>query len=126
LVYEAVQTPSTCEVERKVKDEIDNPSPGNSIMFNSHGTQLRTYRLALLVTNAFYTAGGGNDAAVNLYVASIINNINGIYEKEIAVRFRLVSPNNPTSSNVFYNYAGATDLNTVHNEVTNRFWKLKL
>jgi hypothetical protein len=121
LVYEAVQTPSTCEVERKVKDEIDNPSPGNSIMFNSHGTQLRTYRLALLVTNAFYTAGGGNDAAVNLYVASIINNINGIYEKEIAVRFRLVSPNNPTSSNVFYNYAGATDLNTVHNEVTNRF-----
>jgi uncharacterized protein (DUF2141 family) len=121
LVYEAIQTPSTCEVERKVKDEIDNPSPGNSIMFNSHGTQLRTYRLALLVTNAFYTAGGGNDAAVNLYVASIINNINGIYEKEIAVRFRLVSPNNPTSSNVFYNYAGATDLNTVHNEVTNRF-----
>lgn len=121
-VYEAVQTLAECEVEEQIQKQIDKPTNGNTIMFNSHGTQLRTYRLALLVTNTLYTAGGGTNALVNAYVASIVNNINAIFEKEIAVRFVLVSPNNPVSSNVFYNYGtGATNLSDIRPEVLNRF-----
>lgn len=121
-VYEAIQTPAECEIERQVQKQIDTPTDGNTIMFNSHGTQLRTYRLALIVTNTLYTAGGGTDASVNAYVATIVNNVNGIFEKEIAVRFALVSPNNPISTNVFYNYGnGSTDLDAIRPEVLNRF-----
>jgi hypothetical protein len=120
-VYEAIQTLPSCEVERSIKKQIDSPTSENVINFNTHGTQLRTYKLALLVTNGFYTAAGGNDAAVNAYIATIVNNINGIYEKEIAVRFVLVRPNNPATTNVFFNYSGSTDLSVVHTEVNTRY-----
>ncbi len=120
-IYQAEQTLPSCEIENLQKN-IDSPMSGNTVMFNSHGTQLRTYRLALLITNTLYAAGGGTDAAVNAYVVSIINNINGIFEKEIAVRFTLVSPNNPVSTNVFYNYGtGSTSLSAIRPETLTRF-----
>lgn len=121
-VYEANQTLAECEVEELIQKQIDSPTSGNLTTFGSHGTQLRTYRLALIVTSSLYTAGGGTDATVNAYVASIVNNINGIFEKEIAVRFVLVSPNNPVSTNVFHNYGGgSTNLSAIRPEVLNRF-----
>lgn len=120
-VYEVDLTLPECEVEQQIKEKIDSPPAGNTLLFNSHGTQLRTYDLALLVTNEFYTAGGGTDATVNAYVASIVNNINGMYEKEIAVRFTLVSPNNPVSTNVFSVYGTSVDLSAINTELNNRF-----
>jgi hypothetical protein len=68
----------------------------------TNGTILRTYRMAIIVTNEFYVARGNNDVAINNEVAAIINSLNGLYEKEIAVRFTLKSPTNPASANVFY------------------------
>jgi hypothetical protein len=119
-VYEAEQNFPECNVE-EYHQKNSSSGAGNAVMFTSHGTQLRTYRLALLITNSFYTAGGGTDATVNAYIASIVNNINGLFEKEIAVRFTLVSPNNPVSTNIFYNYGGSTNLAPVITENDTRF-----
>lgn len=76
----------------------------------TNGANLRTYRMAIMVTNEFYTGRGNTDATINAEVTAIINSLNGLYEKELAVRFTLVSPNNPASNNVFYRKT--TDINT--------------
>lgn len=105
----------------------DNPKNGRigadkAIMYSSHGTELRTYRLALVITSTFYSQSALNtDATVNAHIAAIVNNINGIYEKEIAVRFTLVSPNNPVSTNVFSVFTTSTDLSDVNTELISRY-----
>jgi len=81
----------------------------------TNGTSLRTYRIAIMVTNEFYVARGNTDAAVNNEVAAIINSLNGLYEKEIAVRFTLRSPVNPASANVFYR--NTNNINTYYQAV---------
>lgn len=81
----------------------------------SNGTSLRTYRMAIMVTNEFYVARGNTDVAVNSELAAIINSLNGLYEKEIAVRFTLVSPTNPASANVFYRKTEA--INTYYQNI---------
>jgi hypothetical protein len=110
----------TCGVEEH-QHKNGRIAADHAVMFNTHGTQLRTYRLALLITSGFYTAGGGTNAAVNTYIATIVNNLNGIYEKEIAVRFTLVSPNNPVSSNVFSIYDTSIDLTNANTELNARY-----
>jgi len=119
--YKVEATLPACGVEEHLHKN-GRIAADHAVMFNTHGTQLRTYRLALIVTNDFYTAGGGTNSTVNAYTTSIVNNINGLYEKEIAVRFTLVSPNNPISSNVFFNYGGSTNnLLAIHSEIDTRF-----
>lgn len=81
----------------------------------TNGTSLRTYRMAIMVTNEFYQARGNTDVAVNNEVAAIINSLNGLYEKEIAVRFTLKSPINPASANVFYR--NTNNINTYYQAV---------
>ncbi len=120
VIYEPVLTPAECGIVQ-LPEKVTSEVVGNTTMFTSHGTQLRTYRLALLATNSLYVAGGGTDALVNAYVATIVNNINELFEKEISVRFVLVSPNNPVSTNVFYNYTGAENLTPIRAENDLRF-----
>ncbi|RYU94823.1 reprolysin-like metallopeptidase [Emticicia agri] len=68
----------------------------------TNGTSLRTYRMAIIVTNEFYTTRGNTNTAINNELAAIFNSLNGLYEKEMAVRFTLKSPVNPASANVFF------------------------
>lgn len=91
----------------------------------SYGSTLKTYKLALIVTNEFYN-DFVNDAGVNAEIVAIVNNMNALYEKEVAVRMTLVSPNNPVSSNFFYRKTTATGtyyqvLDTVRDELNTRF-----
>lgn len=72
-----------------------------------NGSTLRTYRMAFIVTDEFYIARGNTDATINNEVTAILNSLNGVFERELAVRFTLVSPNNPTSANVFYRKTSA-------------------
>ena len=118
LIKSNPELPS-CGVSHFPESKIEDTGL-RSVAFTSHGTQLRTYRLALVVTSAFYTAGGNNDNAVNAYIVSIVNNINALYEKEIAVRFTLVSPNNPVSTNLFSIFNN-TSLSQVNTELNTRF-----
>lgn len=42
----------------------------------TNGTNLRTYRMAIMVTNEFYTGRGNTDATINEEVTAIINSLN--------------------------------------------------
>jgi hypothetical protein len=68
------------------------------------GPTLRTYRLAVAATGEYTAAKGGTVAAAQAAIVSTINRVVGVYEKELAVRFVLVTNN----ANVVYTNA-ATD-----------------
>jgi len=53
------------------------------------GTQLRTYDLAVSVTGEYTTRFGGR-AGAQSQIATTVNQLNGIYEPEVAIRFRVV------------------------------------
>ena len=71
------------------------PAPG------SFGTQLRTVRMAMLVTAEFYADNkgtGNSDQNVEAAVATVLNSIAAFYQQELSVSFTLVKP----TSGAFY------------------------
>ncbi len=59
------------------------------------GTQLRTYRLALAATNEYCVAVGGNTVAGSLGAEVLImNRVNGVYERDLAIHMNIVGNNN--------------------------------
>ncbi len=59
-----------------------------------NGTQLRTYRLAVACTAEYAAFFGGTLAATASAITTSVNRVNGVYEKEVAVRLVLVANNN--------------------------------
>ncbi len=124
-VYVQKDSPQQCgnEVEEQIKNGRVGEARGISTY--SYGGTLKTFKLALIVTNEFYAAFV-DDAGVNAEIVAIVNNMNGLYEKELAVRMTLVSPNNPVSSNFFYRKTETTttyyqSLVSVRTEIDTRF-----
>lgn len=79
-------------------DDIPQPSTSarQSLVSTpiSHGTQRRTYRIAIAATGEFTAFHGGTvDAAMEAIIVGLTR-VNGIYEKEVAVRMILVDNNN--------------------------------
>ncbi len=60
----------------------------------SSGAQLRTYRLALAATGDYTIYQGGTVPLALAGEVTAMNRVNGIYEKEVAVRMVLVANNN--------------------------------
>jgi hypothetical protein len=59
------------------------------------GTTLRTYRLALACTVEYATAVGGNTVAGALAAEVLImNRVNGVYERDLAIHMNIVANNN--------------------------------
>ena len=59
------------------------------------GTQLRTYRLALASTNEYTVAVGSNTIAGALAAEVLImNRVNGVYERDLAIHMNIVANNN--------------------------------
>ena len=59
------------------------------------GTTLRTYRLALAATNEYCVAVGGNTVAGSLAAEVLImNRVNGVYERDVAIHMNIVANNN--------------------------------
>ncbi|UYZ61410.1 reprolysin-like metallopeptidase [Hymenobacter weizhouensis] len=69
-----------------------------------NGAQLRTFRLALACTGEYATYHGGTKQSALAAMVTSINRVNGIYERELAVRMVLV-PN--TDELIYLN--GTTD-----------------
>ena len=58
------------------------------------GTQLRSYRLALAATNEYTVAVGSNTVAGALAAEVLImNRVNGVYEKDLAIHMNIVANN---------------------------------
>ncbi|MDL1891968.1 hypothetical protein FBQ87_03620, partial [Sphingobacteriales bacterium CHB3] len=83
--------------------------------FTSIGEQLRTYRLALACTGEYATFHGGTKPLVLAEMVTAMNRVNGIYEREVAVRMVLI-PNNDTliylnaATDPYTNNSGSTML----------------
>jgi hypothetical protein len=67
---------------------------GNTGILAGNGTQLKTYRLAVACTHQYAAFFGGTLAATASAIATTINRVNGVYERELAVRMVLVANNN--------------------------------
>ncbi len=83
------------------------------------GSQLRTYRLAVACTGEYAVAVGGTNASLlHSAIVTTVNRVNGVYEKEVAIRLVLIANNNiieylNAASDPF---TGNDDANTLINE----------
>jgi len=74
------------------------------------GAQLRTYRLALAATGEYTAAQGGTVAGALAAQATTMNRVNGVYEKEVAIRMVLIA-----NSDLLIYTDGTTDPYTNNN-----------
>jgi CSLREA domain-containing protein len=60
----------------------------------SNGGNLRTFRLAVAATGEYTTFNGGTVALALAAITTTMNRVNGIFERDLAVRMTLVANNN--------------------------------
>ncbi|MCY7345449.1 MAG: zinc-dependent metalloprotease, partial [Pyrinomonadaceae bacterium] len=77
-----------CSLDEELKG--DGESAIEDAPSFSNGAQIRTYRLAVATTFEYTTLFGGATQAFNQVVTSV-NRVSGVYRKELAVSFTLVS-----------------------------------
>jgi subtilisin-like proprotein convertase family protein len=84
-------------------------SPGNIAAGSCVGTQLRTYRLAVACTGEYAVAATGlaspTKAQTLAKIVVTVNRVNGVYEKEVAIRMVLIA--NDTA--IIFTVGGASD-----------------
>ena len=89
-----------CGVNEEMQEEAESAAevPSGSPAEIASGTQLRTYRLALAATGEYSAAVcDPNPAAVACALNAMavsMNRVNGIYERELAIRMVMVANNN--------------------------------
>ncbi|UOQ55120.1 reprolysin-like metallopeptidase [Hymenobacter cellulosivorans] len=71
-------------------EALDVPQP-TEFKRVPNGTQLRTYRLALAATGEYTATKGGTKAGALAGMVTTMNRVNGVYEKEVAVRMVLIA-----------------------------------
>ena len=82
-----------CHVNSEILPSVNQPSSRGG--GNPTGTDLRTYRLALSTTGEYAQFHGGTVPLVVSAIATSLNRINGIFERDVTLRMILV-PNNDT------------------------------
>jgi hypothetical protein len=70
----------------------------------SSGSQLRTYRLALAATGEYTATAGGTVAGALAAQVVVMNRVNGVYERELAIRMVIIANND-----LLIYTSGATD-----------------
>lgn len=83
------------EMEELESDKKDKNS-GNRVLKNlgagfSNETR-RTYNLAIVTTGEFHDGNGGTVAAATAVVVAAVNGIQAIYDRELSIRFNLLTP----------------------------------
>ncbi len=90
---EAINMP-TCQNSNEENNWMGEIIPAPNTVNRTNGTQLKTYRLALACTYEYSMAVAGpspTKPTVLSEMVTIINRVNGVYEREIAVHLELIS-----------------------------------
>jgi len=82
---------------------------------NPSGTQRTTYRMRIVTTSEYTNFWSGRDPARDAAITTM-NRVRGIYEREVAISFNLVSIDNLLSGDDGYPFTGATINGTRLNE----------
>ncbi|MEP7144419.1 MAG: reprolysin-like metallopeptidase, partial [Ferruginibacter sp.] len=87
------------------------------------GAQLRTYRLALAATAEYTMIQGGTVAAAQAAEVTTMNRVNGVYEREVAIRMVLVADNDlliytDAATDPYTNDDGSTMLDENQSNIT--------
>lgn len=85
--------PMRCEVTGQPLRPTPNALRMNLVEPLSTNTIQRTYRLAVATTGEYTSALGGTVAGGMSAVVTKVNRVNGIFERELAIRFQLVANN---------------------------------
>lgn len=80
---------------RPKAEATEAPLPGTEAtrLVGPHGTERRVYRLALAATVEYTQAAGGTKAGAMMRMTTSMNRVNGIFEREIAVRLEMIANN---------------------------------
>ena len=103
----------TGEKEEEVGSTLQYSQIGAGQAARTHGTTLRTYRLALACTGEYATFHGGTTSGAMAAMVASMNRVNGVYETEVAVHMTMVANNN-----LLIYLDGATDPYTNNNGST--------
>lgn len=76
------------------KSEYDFFSNSGDAPNVTSGATLRTYRTAVAATGEFTAFYGGTVAQAQAGIVTIMNRVNGIYERDLAIRLTLIANNN--------------------------------
>jgi hypothetical protein len=91
--YPLDREPMRCSVTGAEFKSKPNLLSKNDVTMLASGANLRTYRLAVATTGEYTTALGGTKLDGLSGIVTTMNRVNGIYEREIAVRMQLVANN---------------------------------
>lgn len=101
--------PVSCGQEAKAEELIDELSEHASIHVETKSfstpVSLRTYRLAVSTTVEYSLQNGNTPTSVLNAVTSVVNQVNGIFEKDNAIRFELID----NTDEAFYFNSGGQD-----------------
>ncbi len=105
--------PSAAELKARGLEEFDPasgpPAEAKPASTLASGPTLRTYRLAVAATGEYTAFHGGTVAQAQAAIVTSINRVDGVYEREVAVRFTLIN----NTAIIYTN--GATDPYTNNN-----------
>jgi hypothetical protein len=91
--YPLDREPMRCAVTGAEFKSKSNLLSKNSVAALASGANLRTYRLAVATTGEYTAALGGTKLDALSGIVTTMNRVNGIYERELAVRMQLVANN---------------------------------
>ncbi len=104
--------PFECGTEEDLNDNFQNLNSTEGLI--TSGPQLRTYRLALAADYEYTLFQGGTVATAMAAIVTAMNRVNGVYERDLAVRMVLVSNNDliiyTTTADPYTNNNGGTML----------------
>jgi hypothetical protein len=118
MAYLLSDSPQPGDFKCLADPDLTNPKPGaDKALVTSLGDQLRTYRMAIGTNVRFSNFYGGTIAGVLSALATKVNRINGIYERDFSVRLSMVSNSNVLVS--LFSDTTAPELGVIHQTISN-------
>ncbi|MFL6248355.1 MAG: reprolysin-like metallopeptidase, partial [Thermoanaerobaculia bacterium] len=110
-------TPFECDFADVNPPKSEEAAVTHGVPAAARGAMIRTYRIAMACTGEYAAYHGGTVAAAQAAMVTTMNRINGIYEKEVAVRMTMVNNASITFTNSITDPYANTSTDLAANQV---------